>query len=258
MRGTYKSEVNIIISISGFWNDINQFRMLIDNSTKCKYWLVENYLLHREEKEKFVFHFENYKPTLTRYHTRTGLNPLKKDEENKNNQHQSTLYLMSKGGSIENAKKIMLAGNCILNIGGYKIKIVTAGITHSKETWKKFIENNRLMDLIFAFVVTIQNDKENFYFTCGMHNLGYPDVVVPGYLDYDQGNYLAKAFAYYLIKYNPVLLSGGKFRIDENSPNIYRYTYEKCHIYDNYDKGIYWLCHNPYGLWRLTESNLWD
>ncbi|MGB5910567.1 MAG: hypothetical protein WBH31_05165 [Promethearchaeia archaeon] len=256
MRGTYKSEVNIIISISGFWNDINQLRKLIDNSTKCKYWLVENYLLHREEKEKFVFHFENYKPTLTRYHTRTGLNPLKKHEENKNNQHHSTLYLMSKGGSIENAKKIMLAANCILNVGGYEIGIVTAGIIHSKETWKKFIENDRLMDCIFAFVVSIQHDKEDFYFTCGMHNLGYPDVVVPGYLDYDQANYLAKAFAYYLVEYNPVLFSGGKFRIDRNSPNTYRLTYEKCHIYDNCDKSVYWLFHNPYGLWRLTESNL--
>ncbi|MFW9946621.1 MAG: hypothetical protein ACFFDX_07300 [Candidatus Odinarchaeota archaeon] len=243
MRGTYNSEVNIIIGISGFWNDINQIRKLIDNSSECKYWLIENCLLHKLEKERFLFHFEDYK---------------KKDEENKNNQHKSTLYLMGKGGSIENAKKIMLAANCILDVGGYEIGIVTAGITHSKEIWKKFLENDRLMDFIFAFVVTIQNEKENFYFTCGMHNLGYPDVVVPSYLDYDQANYLAKAFAYYLVKYDPVLFSGGKFRIDRNSPNMYRYTYEKCHIYDNCNKGVYWFLHNPYGLWRLTESNLLD
>ena len=152
----------------------------------------------------------------------------------------------------------MLAGNCILNAGGYEIKIHTSGITHSKETWNKFIENDKLMDYIFAFVITIKIDKEDFYFTCGMHNLGYPDAVVPGYLDYDQANYLAKAFLYYLLLYNPVLISGNKFRIDENSPNIYRYTYEKCYIYDNYDENIYQLYHNPYGLWILTESNLWD
>jgi len=256
MRGTYKSEVNIVIGISGFWNDINQIRKLIDNSTDCKYWLIENHLLHKEGNGKFIFHFENYEQTLTELSAPTSLNLVKKSEENEDNQHKSTLYLMSKGGSIENAKKILLAANCILDVGGYVIGIVTAGITHSKETWKKFIQNDRLMDFIFAFVVTIKNDEERFYFTCGMHNLGYPDVIVPGYLDYDQANYLAKAFAYYLVKYNPLLLSGGKFRIDENSPNTYRLTYEKCHFYDNCNKGIYWLFHNPYGVWRLTESNL--
>lgn len=256
MRGTYKSEINIIISISGFWNDSNQIRKLINDSTKCKYRLTENYLFHEEEIDEFVFHLDNSKKTLTNLPAPTDFNLLKKEEENKINQHESIIYLMIEGGSIENAKKIMLAGNCILNIGGHEIKIVTAGITHGKETWQKFIENDRLMDYIFAFVITVHNDKEDFYFTCGMHNLGYPDAVVPGYLNYDQGNYLAKAFLYYLVKNNPVLVSGNKFQIDKNSPNIYRLTYEKCHIYDNYDKDVYGLFHNPYGLWRLTESNL--
>jgi len=258
MRGTYKNNINIIISISGFWKDSNQIRKLINDSPKCKYRLTENYLFHENEIDEFVFHLDNSKQALTRLSTSTGFNLLKKEEENNINQHQSTVYLMIEGGSIENAKKIMLAGNCILNIGGYEIKIVTAGITHSKETWQKLIENDRLMDYIFAFVITVHNNKENFYFTCGMHNLGYPDAVVPGYLGYDQANYLAKAFLYYLLLYNPVLLSGNKFQIDENSPNIYRLTYEKCHIYDNYNKNVYWLFHNPYGLWRLTESDLLD
>ena len=44
--------------------------------------------------------------------------------------------------------------------------------------------------------------------------------------------------------------------LDKNSPNIYRLTHEKCYIYDDYDKNVYSLFHNPYGLWRLTESNL--
>ena len=254
MRGTYKSEVNIIISISGFWNDLNQIRELID--INCKYRLTENFLIHKKEDEEFIFLFDNQKLTTTSISTPSVLNLLKRDDEDKIDQQKSIVYLMINGGSIENAKKIMLAANCFLNIGGYEVKIETVGITHSKETWKKFIENDRLMDYIFAFVVTLRSDKEDSYVTCGMHNFGHPDVIVPGYLDYDQANYLAKAFLYYIIKYNRVFRSGDKFRIDENSPNIYRLTYEKCHIYDNYDKSIYWRYHNPYGLWRLTESNL--
>ena len=256
MRGTYKSEVNIIISISGFWKDSDQIRKLINDSAKCKYRLTENYLFHENDIDEFSYHLDNSNQTLTKLPNPPDLDLLKKEEEDKINQHESTVYLIIEGSSIENAKKIMLAGNCFLNIGGHEIKIVTAGITHNKETWKRFIENDRLMDLIFAFVITVHNDKEDFYFTCGMHNLGYPDAVVPGYLDYDQGNYLAKAFLYHLVKNNPVLVSGNKFQIDKNSPNIYRLTYEKCHIYDNYDKNVYGLFHNPYGLWRLTESNL--
>ncbi|MFX0033848.1 MAG: hypothetical protein ACFE8E_11845 [Candidatus Hodarchaeota archaeon] len=254
MRGTYKSEVNIIISISGFWNDLNQIRELID--INCKYRLTENFLIHKKEDEEFIFHFDNQKSTTNSISTPSGLNLLKQDDKDNTDKQRSTVYLMINGGSIENAKKIMLAANCFLNIGGYEVKIETVGITHSKETWKKFIENDRLMDLIFAFVVTLRSDKENSYVTCGMHNLGHPDVIVPGYLDYDQANYLAKAFLYYIIKYNRVFCSGDKFRIDENSTNIYRITYEECHIYDNYDNLVYQLVHNPYGLWRLTETNL--
>ena len=257
MRGTYKSEVNIIICISGFWNDIDQLRKSINNSIKCNYWLDEKYLYQNEKQEKFFFYFQNYKSALTNIPP-IDMNLLKTIEEDNINKKKSTVYLKNKGGSLEDAKKIMLAANCILINGGDEINIITSGITHSKENWKFFIEKDRLMDYIFAFVVTIKNTKEDFYFTCGMHNLGYPDVVVPGYLEYDQGNYLAKAFCYYLLKYNPVLFSGGKFRIEPNSPDIYRYTYEKCHIYDSYDNTVYLLLHNPYGLWRLTESNLLD
>jgi len=256
MRGTYKSEVNIIISISGFWKDSDQIRKLINDSAKCKYRLTENYLFHENDIDEFSYHLDNSNQTLTKLPNPPDLDLLKKEEEDNINQHESTVYLIIEGSSIENAKKIMLAGNCFLNIGGHEIKIVTAGITHNKETWKRFIENDRLMDLIFAFVITVHNDKEDFYFTCGMHNLGYPDAVVPGYLNYDQGNYLVKAFLYYLVLHKPVLLSGNKFQIDKNSSNIYRLTYEKCHIYDNYDKNVYQLFHNPFGLWRLTESNL--
>ena len=247
MRCTYESEKKIVVSISGSWKDSNQIRKLINNSTQCKYWLAENYLFHKEEKEKFIFFFENYKTTSTSLSAPKAFNQLKKLEEKKINQHNSTVYLINNGGSIENAKKIMLASNCILNAGGCEIKIVTSGITHSKETWNEFIENDRIMDFIFAFVVTIKNNKEYFYFTCGMHNLGHPDAIVPGYLDYDQANSLAKAFSYYLLLYNPVLLSGSsRFRIDENSPNIYRLTYEKCHIYDDYNNLIYQLFHNKF------------
>jgi len=61
MRGTNKSEVNIIISMSGFWKDTNQIRKLINKSAKCKYQLTENYLFHENDIDEFSFHHDNSK-----------------------------------------------------------------------------------------------------------------------------------------------------------------------------------------------------
>jgi len=256
MRGPYKKENNIILSISGFWESADRIRHLISESSNYKYQLIEDVLFCEGEREGIIFYFDDSVNSLTKNSVHSDANQLITEPGGKLNQHESTVYLKYKGGSAENAKKMMLAGNSFLDIGGYEIKIVTSGITHSKETWQKLIENDRVMDLIFAFVITIHNDKEDFYFTCGMHNLGYPDAIVPGYLDYDGANYLAKAFLYYLLLYDPVLHYDSRFRIDETSLEIYRLTHENCHIYDDYDENIFQLFHNPYGIWRLTESNI--
>ena len=88
MRGTYKSEVNIIISISGFWKDSNQIRKLINDSAKCKYRLTENYLFHEDDIDEFVFHLDNSALSLTKPPTPTDFNQLKKKDENNINQHE--------------------------------------------------------------------------------------------------------------------------------------------------------------------------
>ena len=59
MRGTYKSDINIIISISGCWKDSNQIRKLINDSTRYQYFLTKNYLFHKEEKKNLSFTLRN-------------------------------------------------------------------------------------------------------------------------------------------------------------------------------------------------------
>ena len=58
MRGTYKSEVKIVISIPGFWKNSNQVRELINNPSGCKYRLTENLLIYLNTSDEFVYFFE--------------------------------------------------------------------------------------------------------------------------------------------------------------------------------------------------------
>ena len=58
MRGTYKSEVKIVISIPGFWKNSNQVRELINNPSDCKYRLTENLLIYLNTSDEFVYFFE--------------------------------------------------------------------------------------------------------------------------------------------------------------------------------------------------------
>jgi hypothetical protein len=161
-------------------------------------------------------------------------------------QHTYTLYAIGEGGSPKAAWKVMRAAGGLIRAGGLGAKVESAGVAHRAEVWDEWAGSNFRPNLYHAFVVQVHG--ETGYFSCGMHNLGYRDVVVgPNDASPGDAHKLIHGFQMYELFQAPELRSGHTFSLDADAPR-YRITAEACETYPPGD-----LFHNPYGMWRLTR-----
>ncbi|MDQ4090068.1 MAG: DUF4261 domain-containing protein [Actinomycetota bacterium] len=85
------------------------------------------------------------------------------------------------------------------------------------------------------------------YMSCGMHNLGLPDVVVPSVLDPVEGLDLVRCFLYFQLVDRPRLHDGETFAAAEGEP-IYRLRHVPPPADENeWDE----LFTNEHGVWHL-------
>lgn len=161
--------------------------------------------------------------------------------------HSCTLYVIGKGGSIEDANKMLDVGLALLNAGGIAVKVESSGVAHTVENWTSAAQAKEIHNTFRSFVTFV--GEEEFYYSCGMHCLGYPDVVVLKD-DYNPSEVvkLMETFLLYNLYEKPVLKSGETFSIDINSP-YYILNHKPCTYFEE-EHPFY----NPYGVWELKKK----
>jgi Domain of unknown function (DUF4261) len=157
--------------------------------------------------------------------------------------HTHTLYVIGKGGSGERAKLLMQVGTRLLRAGALAVKVESTGIAHSANDWQTLTAAPQPAALYSAYV-TLIGDQERFY-SCGMHNLGLPDAVVPGTVPANDAAQLLEAFLLYLLLEQPSLKNGHTFSINAQAPR-YRLRLMSCTFYEADDP-----FYNPYGMWMF-------
>jgi len=140
-------------------------------------------------------------------------------------EHTCCVYLIGEGGSPESARRIMDAGRALLDCGGLGVKIESAGTAHSPEGWRELCNDGRLGSLLKAFTTYVGGN--GLYYSCGMHNLGYPDCVVEASISPADAANLIHVFLGYLLTENPMINSGETFSVDPDAP-LYRLAKEDC------------------------------
>jgi hypothetical protein len=160
--------------------------------------------------------------------------------------HTFTLYLVAEGGSVPAARAAMHAANGLLKAGGIAVKVESTGIAHRADQWAECCSRNDLASLLWTFVTYI-GGKGNYY-SCGMHNLGYPDAVIEAEIPPDDAAGLLHKFLAYQLIENPTLKDRETFSIQSDAPR-YRMFHEPCAIYQTDD-----LFHNPFGIWKLVPA----
>lgn len=184
-------------------------------------------------------------------------------------QHKKVLYLISKIRSADKAAitaaKLIKTAASIVETVGAPLKCDTSGIAHTKESTIeicKQLDNEESVEFwaaLFQTFVQYPIRSEDELYTCGMHVLGKPDVIISDslletILGGDPGKIQAAAYLfssfclYLLIECKDVqFVSGHTFRPAEDWPPI-RVRWERCGTYEPDS-----LFHNPYGMWRFAE-----
>ncbi len=157
--------------------------------------------------------------------------------------HTYTLYALSKDVSIEACRDMLKVGKALIESGGYAVKVESAGLAHTGETWKQLAESENLFDLYRAFVTLVGANE--YYYSCGMHNFGLEDTTVGRDLPPEEAASLMNCFNHWRLAENPTLNDGETFSVSHDAPH-YRLRKRRCERFREEDS-----FHNPFGIWHL-------
>ena len=60
--------------------------------------------------------------------------------------HTFTLYVLSDQASTEAARELQKVGSALLDCGGLAVKVESAGVAHTPETWRALTESDKLFE----------------------------------------------------------------------------------------------------------------
>lgn len=180
--------------------------------------------------------------------------------------HAKVLYVLSKNFTAREgtavSRSFLRLGGRLLEAGGVALKCESTGIAHGRSRWldlaREAESDGCWSALLRAFVqLPIQNGDD--LYSCGMHLLGKPDLIVSETLlreahDSTEGQgweavELFGVFALYLLSEcrEGQFASGHTFSVSGEAPR-YRVFWEEC---TGYDENEFFF--NPFGRWRFAE-----
>jgi hypothetical protein len=234
-----------VIGIPGRWT--NRSDIVASIATRSDGYLFAGMVMMKiETKDTFKLEIHEHDPNLKNAFAIAGRGRLTSEDLEAIGSHTFTLYLVADGGSADAAKKLMHAANALLKSGGIAVKIESAGTAHRADQWAQYCARDNLGALLQAYV-TYVGGKGVFY-SCGMHNMGYPDAVVEADISPNDAAKLLHMFLGYLLVERPKLNDGETFSIDAAAPR-YRLFHEPC---TKYESGNFF--HNPFGVWKLIPA----
>jgi hypothetical protein len=167
-------------------------------------------------------------------------------------QHESVVYFLSEnfgaGAALEVTRRMLGLAGQLFEVGGTAMKCESSGIAHGRARWLEHIQSGDVAALLAAFVSYPIGDGNDLY-SCGMHLLGRPDLIVSDQVVSD-AHTAAALFAtfsqYLLLECTPgQFASGHTFRVDDDAAR-HVVRWEPCTGYDEDD-----FFFNPFGRYRF-------
>jgi hypothetical protein len=237
----FKKEQTIVIGIPGNWKDQDTLVAAINELSNYSYAGVA--LLHEPTQTSFGVEIYEQDSNMRGSFEQWGLGRIEEAQLQAIDKHTYTIYLIGKGGSLEDGRRIMAASEALLQAGGLGVKIETTGKAFSPATWQLLCgleDDARLYDGL----VTKLHAEGDVYYTCGMQNLGLRDAIV-GAVDTPTALYALDAFCLYQILEQPHIRPGESFLPASDSPS-FQINQEEDRRYSKED-----ILYNKYGLWIL-------
>lgn len=238
---------NIILCLPGQWKDRPGILSAIALANLHEYVFAGNILLHLPTGDGFELVIESADERLAEAFSIASQGRLSEDDLDAIGNHTFVIYLLRKGGSTEDAEKMINAGNAILKAGALGIKVETAGRAFTPEQWTEISHTEGIEKFYQAYVAMALAENNEIY-TCGMHNMGLRDILFNPGADMKTGIELVSLFICYLLYDKPDIEPGETFSRDADAP-IYTILEEGCTRYAEDDPFF-----NPFGMYRLQPA----
>lgn len=237
----------VVLCIPGLWRNRSELMEAIVRKSEG-YMFAANYISKLGDPSVFfeVDIYEHDERVAEAFEI-AGYNSFTEKDLDLIRKHSLTLYLIGDGGSIEKVRKLVDTANALVKAGGLGVKVESSGTANTIENWNDMYHTNDAVELFQAFVTVVE--EEGFYYTCGMHCFGLPDVIT--FKDQVTPQYaqeLMNIFCLYNLIEKPSLTDHSTFSIDANSPHFILQHTECRHFSEDE------LFYNQYGIWALVKK----
>jgi hypothetical protein len=229
-----------ILCLPGLWEDRSAF---LAASIKAGLPAAGLFIVDTLSKTHVEFEFHERDGRMRRAFSGSE---LPQEELDAIGEHKSVVYLLGEGGDLEKLRALVSIAVRLLPVGALGIKVESAGIGAPIDTWMRLSHTLDPFGLIRCFVVVASGEGHTY--SCGMHNLGFPDVIcdAPPELVKD----VIDRFNLYQLVERPVLKDGQTFAVAEGAP-LFTMHKEPCTLWPDHDPYF-----NPFGMWRLRLASI--
>lgn len=235
----------IIIGVPGSWEThAHIFAAIADTSDRFLLQPGVDILVDTDTGHQYALDIYGHDPDLAKAFSVAGRTWITQPDLDTIASHKLTVYALSRMVGITTAKRMLQVGCVLLNAGGMAVKVESTGVAHSAAKWAEFAQTDDLYNLYCAYVVVLKG--LDYYYSCGMHNFGLPEVSTRLTLSPEAAAELMNEFNFYRLSKNPSIRGGERFRAAPNMP-VYRV---KKAIYEFYEPENPF--YNPFGRWHLA------
>jgi hypothetical protein len=234
----------IIIGVPGYWETRAEILAAVADKSDG-FLCLANILMDTSTKDAYTLDIYDHDPQLAAAFSVAGCSWIQQPDLDRIAAHKHTLYVLSPGVSVKSAQRMLKVGHALLQAGGIAVKVESTGIAHSADRWMEFTRSGDLYQLYCAFVTLIRGSE--YFYSCGMHNFGLPDVSASLKLSPDTASKLMNQFNCFVLFENPSLVDGEIFSVAASAPR-YRLKRERCELYHRDDP-----FYNPLGRWHLIQ-----
>ncbi len=237
----------LTICIPGPWQDQWEFLHQVSVHTQGEFSFAMETLANPRTQDHVPLKFSGRDPGLPQAFKIAGQGKLPGSLLDQIAGHKGVLHIGFPLNVMDQCKRLLKFTSLIRDIGGFAVKVDSAGIAHTWETWQALLTSDNPFDPYRCFVVLIA-DKEHFY-SCGMHQFGLPDCQISRQLPPAEAADTMNRFNYYQIVEKPTIEHGNTFSLDPESP-----CYALSRLEDRRhpkENGLW----NPHGLWNMALNN---
>ncbi|WP_211747337.1 hypothetical protein [Paenibacillus sp. Marseille-Q4541] len=235
----------LVLCIPGQWKDEEKLVRKLTRKSRGEYAITGGLLLDTKRNRAFEIQIEEHDPQLTEAFYYASKGDFSDKTSQKVEKHTKVIYLSGYMGSPESVQRIIAPVQTLLEAGGIAVKIENSGKAFTPEEWNAIGEEARLDQLLNTMISYMQD--EHYFYSCGMHMFGLPDVALSKETDPDASMQVMSQFLYRIMN------AGEGTEEKQDEFKLYGATY----LY-NHQEGFFHeensFLSNPNGIYVLNEE----